>query len=104
MPFGFLYSLLWKKNEKILKVILFGCIFSFCIEALQIFSFRITDINDLLMNSIGFLLGYIIFIVVNKFSPKFVSYNRIISKTECLFFKIEDLIYVFLSAIIYFLV
>lgn len=66
MPLGFLLPLLWEQYEKNARVIAAGAGFSFLIEVGQLFNRRKTDIDDLLMNVIGTILGFIICYVFHK--------------------------------------
>ena len=70
IPLGFMLPLLWKKYRNAFKTIICGAAFSLFIEITQMFSSRITDINDLLMNTIGTIVGFIIFIIIRKSAPK----------------------------------
>lgn len=71
LPFGFLLPLIWKEFRSPLKVILAGAGYSFGIEFCQMFNNRVTDIDDLMMNTLGALLGYFIWIAfVNLFRLK----------------------------------
>lgn len=58
MPLGFLLPLIWKELRNPIKVTLTGLGFSFAIEFCQLFNRRNTDIDDLLMNTLGALVGY----------------------------------------------
>lgn len=53
MPLGFLLPLLWENYRKLWKTALAGFSLSLCIEILQLFTFRATDVDDLLMNTLG---------------------------------------------------
>lgn len=66
MPLGFLLPLIWKKFKSIKRVVAAGCLFSLAIELSQLFNIRDTDINDLLMNTIGAFLGLVIFYLFKK--------------------------------------
>lgn len=46
-----------------------GSFFSLFIELIQLFSFRATDIDDLLMNTLGTWVGYLLFKVILKIMP-----------------------------------
>lgn len=70
VPFGFLMPLIWKPYRCMKHVALGGLVFSSCIEFFQIFSFRVVDIDDLLMNTIGAILGYLIWKVFSLLFPK----------------------------------
>lgn len=58
LPFGFLLPVLWPKCRGWKATTLAGLLTSGLIEFLQLFSFRATDIDDLLMNTLGAFLGY----------------------------------------------
>ena len=58
IPMGFLLPAVWKEYRSIKKTILMGLALSIIIELLQIFTFRLTDIDDLITNTSGTFLGY----------------------------------------------
>lgn len=58
LPLGFLLPVLCPGFQKFWKTALFGLCLSLCIELLQIFTFRATDINDLMTNTAGTILGW----------------------------------------------
>lgn len=66
MPLGFLLPLLWEKYRALPKTILAGALLSFSIEIGQLFNRRQTDIDDLLMNVLGAILGFCIWLLFNK--------------------------------------
>lgn len=57
-PFGFLLPMLWKEYRSLRKVALAGFLLSLFIEILQIFTFRLTDVDDLITNTAGTVIGY----------------------------------------------
>ncbi len=58
MPMGFLLPVIWKDYRSIRKTVFTGLAVSIMIELLQIFTFRLTDIDDLITNTFGTFLGY----------------------------------------------
>lgn len=66
MPLGFLLPLIWKNFRNIINVLLTGLGFSLAIEFCQLFNLRATDIDDLMMNTLGAVLGYFIWVGVNN--------------------------------------
>lgn len=58
MPLGFLLPALWKEYRSFKTVLFSGLTVSIMIEVLQIFTFRLTDIDDLIMNTLGAVAGY----------------------------------------------
>ncbi len=57
MPFGFLIPMIWKQYRRPVKIFLAGFLFSSAIEFCQLFNRRNTDIDDLMMNTIGAVIG-----------------------------------------------
>lgn len=60
MPMGFMLPVIWKEYHPAKKTVLMGLAVSVIIEVVQIFSFRLTDIDDLITNTTGTLAGYYI--------------------------------------------
>jgi glycopeptide antibiotics resistance protein len=60
VPFGFLLATLWKEYRSLRTVALAGLTLSILIEVLQIFTFRLTDVDDLITNTAGAVLGFYI--------------------------------------------
>lgn len=58
VPFGAFLPIYFAKFRKVSATALVGLLMSFTIELLQLFTFRVTDIDDLIMNTLGTLLGY----------------------------------------------
>lgn len=69
MPLGFLLPLLWNKYRKIPALVCTGLGFSLIIELSQLLNRRVTDIDDLLMNTLGALIGFIIWKLLSKMPP-----------------------------------
>jgi glycopeptide antibiotics resistance protein len=61
LPFGFFLPLIWPNIDKLKYTVLSGFSFSFLIEISQLFNNRQPDTDDLLMNTLGTLLGYLLF-------------------------------------------
>ena len=51
VPLGILLPLLWDKYRVCWRTVLFGGGLSLCIELMQLFNFRTTDLDDLLCNT-----------------------------------------------------
>ena len=60
VPLGFLLPVLWKKYRNTAKALTFCFGVSLFIEVSQIFTYRATDVNDLIANTFGGLLGYMV--------------------------------------------
>lgn len=67
IPVGIVWPLVFRTLNTPLKAILSGAGFSLTIEMLQLpFRARVSDIDDLILNSLGFIIGYSIFVFVKK--------------------------------------
>ena len=67
IPVGIVWPSVFKKLDKPWKVITAGMGFSLCIEIAQLpFFDRVSDVDDLILNSIGFLTGYSIYLLIKK--------------------------------------
>lgn len=60
LPLGFFLPMLWRDFRSLPKTVFVGFLTSLTIELLQIFTFRATDVNDLMTNTLGTLLGWCI--------------------------------------------
>lgn len=68
IPFGFFLSIKFKKIDGLPKSFLVGMMFSISIEIVQLFvPNRWTDIDDVILNTLGTGIGYIVFKVINNF-------------------------------------
>ena len=69
VPFGFFLPLLYKKYHHIKTVVLTGFLFSLSVEIVQMFGWGSTDINDLITNTVGVCLGYLVYYLLSKVLP-----------------------------------
>ena len=71
LPVGIVFPIVYKKLNTHWKVIAAGVGTSLSIEILQLLFFdRVTDIDDLILNAAGYLLGYGIYLLVKKAKKK----------------------------------
>ncbi len=87
VPLGFFLPAIWKEYASLKKTGFIGLGLSVIIEILQIFTFRLTDIDDLITNTIGTVLGYCLF---KRFSGKLRL--RSSAEREDIFAKYEPFI------------
>ena len=65
IPSGIVLPIIYKRLDSFIKVILAGGGISLCIEMMQLpFSVRASDIDDLILNTAGVMLGYGIYALV----------------------------------------
>lgn len=74
MPLGFLLPLLWKEYQSLVITAIIGFCFSCGIEFCQLFNRRVSDVDDLLMNTLGAILGWLIWIVFSRITH--LKYGR----------------------------
>ena len=71
LPTGFILPLVYKRLDRFWKVVAAGAGLSLCIELLQLpFSVRSTDIDDLLLNTLGVALGFALYALVSRLGKK----------------------------------
>lgn len=71
IPLGIVWPVCFKQLDSHRKVIAAGVGTSLLIEILQLpFFGRVSDIDDLILNSLGFLIGYGIYLLVKKSKKK----------------------------------
>lgn len=67
IPLGFLCPFISKSYQSVKNIFLIGCGLSLSIEITQLFTlWRATDIDDLIANTVGALVGYFCFKIINK--------------------------------------
>lgn len=101
MPFGFFFPTLWEKYRNLWSTFYYGLFFSFTIEISQLFvRRRNTDINDLIMNVIGTICGWVIFITIKKVFYKFADKTVVnIFSSDTLAIKLEPYLYIVIAII-----
>ena len=76
MPLGFFIPLLFNKKNKIRYIVAYGAIISTAIEVIQLQqTYNITDIDDIIFNTLGAILGYLVFNMFYKLMEK-TKYSR----------------------------
>lgn len=68
LPVGFFLPLLWR-NRKWYHAALAGGLFSLTIEFVQVFVGRVSDIDDVMLNTAGAILGFALYYIICKVIP-----------------------------------
>lgn len=96
VPLGFLLPILYRKYDGISKIALVGFLVSLSVEIAQMFGTGTTDINDLITNTVGACLGFLLFRLVYKAIPKSwikqIQVDGVQCYYELLFFWIGSLL------------
>ena len=66
-PIGIVLPLLYKKFDSFKIIFLTGLMTTLSIEFIQIFIKRSVDIDDIILNTIGVIIGYILYKIFKKF-------------------------------------
>ena len=100
VPFGFFLPALWRHFFSFKNTVITALCFTAFIEISQLFCNRLTDINDIIMNTLGAVIGYCILLIITKPFPKLFQHE--FKKRECvLIFAITFSMAFFLDPIIY---
>ena len=78
MPFGFLAPTLFRDKRKLWKTALAGALFSILIEGSQLLNYRSTDVDDVILNTLGTVIGYGIYRLFSRL------FRKDVGKTPCL--------------------
>ena len=69
IPYGFFVSY-YLKNRKVSTIFILSLIVSATIEFVQLYIGRVFDIDDIILNIIGAITGYLIYIIIDKTGSK----------------------------------
>lgn len=83
VPLGFFLPLLYKKYDSLFKIAVVGFLFSLSVEIAQMFGHGATDINDLITNTVGACLGFVIYALLQKIIPKKWVKNVQVEGAQC---------------------
>ncbi len=70
IPWGFGLPLLWKKRQSLLSAVLFSALLPLFIESIQLFIQRSVDVDDLILNFSGGMLGAALYFLIRKHTDK----------------------------------
>lgn len=80
MPFGFCLPTISKNDQKLHRILFWSFGFSLTIEIIQlVYKIGIFDVDDLLLNTIGGLLGYLCFFMIKRWK-RHGGKNRVAKK------------------------
>ena len=67
IPTGIILPVLYKRLNTFWKVVAAGALISLCIEILQLpFASRASDVDDLILNTLGVAVGYGIYVAIKR--------------------------------------
>jgi len=92
LPLGFLLPYIWKEYRSLKRTAAAGACLSLAIEVCQLFNLRATDVDDLMMNTLGAVFGYLLWYLFHRLFPK-------AGKDGVLLFSREPEIYLTLSVL-----
>ena len=97
IPFGILVPFLWEKMNHFRSIAGTGLLFSLLIECSQLLNIRSTDVDDLIMNTIGAVIGLIFYRIFDKLTKS--SYQR---KDIPVFLMVFSILIPFLGRFLFF--
>lgn len=80
IPLGFFLPVVFKSNRKAYKTILITFALTFGIEFFQYFIGRLSDIDDIITNLLGGIIGFIVFKLLDRFLKKTTFWNKLIER------------------------
>lgn len=76
IPLGFFIPIIWKRKRSLIKVVFLGFFLSLCIELSQfLFTHRVANIDDVILNTFGTWIGVCVFLVMNKLKRRFIIFT-----------------------------
>ena len=66
MPLGFLLPFLWQQFRKLWHVAASGFLLSVLVECSQLLNFRATDVDDIILNTLGAVCGDLVFLLYSS--------------------------------------
>ncbi|MBU5299502.1 VanZ family protein [Clostridium sporogenes] len=85
IPLGFLLPLIWTGCNKWKFITIVGSVFSILIELSQLFNNRRTDIDDFILNTLGAIVGYCLYKILNRVKKK---------DTQTIYLEIEPFVFI----------
>ncbi|MCU5171831.1 VanZ family protein [Bacillus paranthracis] len=94
MPLGFLLPTIWPQFRKMKNTVCAGFFFSLAIELNQLLNNRITDIDDLFTNTLGAIIGYVLYkvlytalfkLILKREEKKLDTNSSLVIKYEAIF-------------------
>lgn len=70
IPWGFCLPLLWKEYRSFFKLVFMALFLPVCIEFFQLFVGRTVDVDDVILNFAGSMLGGVLFLIARVLVPK----------------------------------
>lgn len=104
IPLGIMLPFLWKRYHTYRAMLFFGLTMSLAIELLQILTYRTTDINDIIANTAGAVLGYFVFRTISRIFPpvtKFASRKNEIAVVILSVFAVMFFVQPYLATLYY---
>lgn len=76
IPLGSLVPIIWSKINTVLKIFGTSILFSFLIEISQLLNNRRTDIDDILLNVLGAIIGFVFYKLFDKITKSKFQVNN----------------------------
>lgn len=73
LPIGLIVPTLWKNQRTLVNTIVVGFLISLFIEMVQMVLPRATDIDDLILNTTGVVIGFLVYKVIYRYFDNFID-------------------------------
>ena len=80
IPLGFFLPAVFRSNRKAYKTVSITFSITFGIECHQYFIGRLSDIDDIITNLLGGIIGFIVFKLLDRFLKKTTFWNKLIER------------------------
>jgi len=97
MPFGFMLALIWPSFRSLKKITLVAFAFALTIEFSQLFNLRASTVDDLIMNTLGAIVGYFVFKGFYRLTTKNKTKEQGVTKYSSKVLRHEAIIYLICS-------
>ena len=77
LPWGFILPIIFRRMDRVFLIFLSGFLLSLTVEAIQLISkVGCFDVDDLILNTLGAVLGYVFFVICDHIRRKKYHYGK----------------------------
>ncbi len=83
IPLGFILPVVFKNLRKWWETVICVMVIFLCVETFQYFTGRSADVDDIIMNTIGGIVGFVIFALLNQYLHSKIFWQKIVDNNIC---------------------
>ena len=77
LPWGFILPIIFRRMDRVFLIFLSGLLLSLIVEVIQLISkVGCFDVDDLILNTLGAVLGYVFFVICDHIRRKKYHYGK----------------------------